>query len=248
MNERNDIWNKSYTELRIWNYVKLWSFDCSSTGFEHVTLWHRCDAVTHWAMIPLMWLGVVGSNFFVKNESINEVTCEIGHIPNCGYEINLSYDPRWYGHWGIAQILTRTLSEPFRQLVDRRSGRVSLLQGFAHLLRTDSQKILFAPPMKLFFLGGQQLPELVCDWEAAPQSWGCVSSDSLLLSAGHLGGMILQKNWTLQNQMYTDKTEADIVKIISCWWQPCVLFCRLHLHKKHSVAVAQHVEGMNLCS
>ena len=72
----------------------------------------------------------------------------------------------------FAQILVCTYLKPYCQLVDWRSGRVSLVQGFAHLPRTDWQKILFAPPINSFFLGGQQLPELVCDWEAASQSWG----------------------------------------------------------------------------
>lgn len=56
------------------------------------------------------------------------------------------------------------------QLVNCRSGKFSLGQGFAHLPRTGWLEILSAPPMTWFCLGGQQLPGLVHVWEAAPQS------------------------------------------------------------------------------
>ena len=38
----------------------------------------------------------MGSNFPVRNESMNETISEMNHIMNCGYVINLFYDPRSY--------------------------------------------------------------------------------------------------------------------------------------------------------
>ena len=55
----------------------------SSTGFEPVTsryqLSYEPTDVGNWSF--------VGSNFPVRNESMNEMIYEINHILNCGYEI-----------------------------------------------------------------------------------------------------------------------------------------------------------------
>ena len=113
MNQRwNDIWNGSYMNC---GYEIKWSYDprsyernfCNcvknpekfriSTGFEPVTSWYRCNALTNWAMKPLtlgaghLWILMFA---WGMNQRWNGMWN--GSYMNRGYEIKWSYDPRSY--------------------------------------------------------------------------------------------------------------------------------------------------------
>lgn len=79
------------------------------TGFEPVTCWYWCDALTNWAMKLLMFSrswSFVGSNVPVSDEWIKKKWyCYMKWIIhvyalNCGYQINWSYmyEPGSYEH------------------------------------------------------------------------------------------------------------------------------------------------------
>ena len=102
---RNPYWD----EYIKWSY-DLRSYECNfyncvekpekfrtSTGFEPVTSRYRCDALTNWAMKPLM-LGAGHLWALMFPWGMNQWWNDIwnGSYMNCGYEIKWGCDPRSY--------------------------------------------------------------------------------------------------------------------------------------------------------
>ena len=87
---------RSY-ERNFCNCVKKPEKFRTSTGFELVTSWYRCDALTNWAMRPLT-LGAGHLWVLIFPWGMNQRWNDIwnGSYMNCGYEIKWSYDPRSY--------------------------------------------------------------------------------------------------------------------------------------------------------